>query len=79
MSLATTLLRNSYQMLKSSQLLKLSQISTSRSFSIKKGVCFAIDKSKLKYTEKHEWISLNGKIGTIGITDYAQVRLHFYH
>lgn len=25
-----------------------------------------------KYTEKHEWVSLEGKIGTVGISDYAQ-------
>src|ERR1017187_3909200 len=25
-----------------------------------------------RYTKEHEWIELNGSIGTIGITDYAQ-------
>jgi len=25
-----------------------------------------------RYTREHEWISLEGKIGTVGITDYAQ-------
>jgi len=25
-----------------------------------------------RYTREHEWIELDGKIGTIGITDYAQ-------
>ena len=25
-----------------------------------------------RYTKEHEWIGLDGKIGTIGITDYAQ-------
>jgi glycine cleavage system H protein len=25
-----------------------------------------------RYTREHEWIELNGNIGTIGITDYAQ-------
>jgi glycine cleavage system H protein len=25
-----------------------------------------------RYTKEHEWIGLNGGIGTIGITDYAQ-------
>jgi glycine cleavage system H protein len=29
----------------------------------------------LKYTKDHEWISLQGKIGTIGVTDYAQGEL----
>ena len=29
----------------------------------------------LRYTEQHEWISLDGELGTIGITDYAQSEL----
>ncbi len=29
----------------------------------------------LKYTESNEWINLEGKIGTIGISDYAQDQL----
>lgn len=29
----------------------------------------------LKYTKDHEWILVDGKIGTIGITDYAQSEL----
>jgi glycine cleavage system H protein len=29
----------------------------------------------LKYTKEHEWLSLSGNIGTIGITDYAQSTL----
>lgn len=29
----------------------------------------------LKYTEEHEWISLDGDTATIGITDYAQGEL----
>lgn len=28
--------------------------------------------STYKYTKEHEWISVDGKIGTVGITDYAQ-------
>ena len=28
--------------------------------------------SKLKYAETHEWVSLNGKIATVGISDHAQ-------
>ena len=31
-----------------------------------------MDTSKLRYTETHEWVSLNGKIATVGITDHAQ-------
>ena len=29
----------------------------------------------LKYTEEHEWLSVNGDIATVGITDYAQEQL----
>ena len=29
----------------------------------------------LRYTKDHEWILIEGKIGTIGITDYAQGEL----
>lgn len=28
-----------------------------------------------RYTREHEWIALEGKIGTVGITDYAQSSL----
>jgi glycine cleavage system H protein len=28
--------------------------------------------TNLRYTREHEWIAVDGKIGTIGITDYAQ-------
>ena len=28
--------------------------------------------TNLKYTKEHEWISVDGSIGTVGITDYAQ-------
>ncbi len=31
--------------------------------------------SNLKYTESNEWINLDGKTGTIGISDYAQDQL----
>jgi glycine cleavage system H protein len=29
----------------------------------------------LRYTKDHEWISLEGRVATIGITDYAQREL----
>lgn len=29
----------------------------------------------VKYTNDHEWVRVDGKIGTIGITDYAQGEL----
>jgi glycine cleavage system H protein len=31
--------------------------------------------SNLKYTKDHEWVSLDGNIATIGITDFAQKEL----
>ena len=31
--------------------------------------------SNLRYTKDHEWISLDGNIATIGITDFAQSEL----
>jgi glycine cleavage system H protein len=31
--------------------------------------------TNLKYTKDHEWISMNGSIATIGITDFAQSEL----
>lgn len=29
----------------------------------------------LRFTKDHEWISVEGKIGTVGITQYAQAQL----
>jgi len=29
----------------------------------------------LKYTEDHEWISVEGDVATVGITDFAQGEL----
>ena len=29
----------------------------------------------VRYTYDHEWVSVNGNIATIGITDYAQAQL----
>ena len=29
----------------------------------------------VKYTQEHEWIRIEGDVGTIGITDYAQEQL----
>jgi glycine cleavage system H protein len=31
--------------------------------------------ANLKYTKDHEWVSINGNIATIGITDFAQHEL----
>jgi glycine cleavage system H protein len=31
--------------------------------------------SEYRYTKEHEWIKLDGPVGTIGITDYAQAEL----
>ena len=32
-------------------------------------------KSELKYTKDHEWVSVEGNIATVGITDFAQSEL----
>ena len=29
----------------------------------------------LKYTDQHEWVSVDGDVATVGITDYAQGQL----
>jgi glycine cleavage system H protein len=29
----------------------------------------------IKFTKEHEWVSIDGDIGTIGISDYAQTQL----
>ena len=31
--------------------------------------------AKIYYTKEHEWISVDGDVGTIGITDHAQEQL----
>ncbi|RYY00315.1 glycine cleavage system protein H, partial [bacterium] len=31
--------------------------------------------AELKYTKDHEWVSLEGEIATVGITDFAQKEL----
>lgn len=31
--------------------------------------------SELCFTEEHEWISVDGDVGTVGISDYAQEQL----
>ena len=31
--------------------------------------------NELKYTKDHEWISIDGQIATVGITDFAQREL----
>ena len=31
-----------------------------------------IDTSKLRYAETHEWVKLEGKIATVGVSDHAQ-------
>jgi glycine cleavage system H protein len=34
-----------------------------------------LNPEELRYTESHEWVHVNGDIGTIGITDHAQKQL----
>lgn len=31
--------------------------------------------SEVKYTEDHEWIRIDGEVGTVGITNFAQEKL----
>ena len=31
--------------------------------------------ANLKYTDQHEWLTLDGDVATVGITDYAQTSL----
>jgi glycine cleavage system H protein len=31
--------------------------------------------AEVKYSENHEWISIEGDVGTVGITDFAQEQL----
>ena len=31
--------------------------------------------AEVKYSEDHEWISIDGDVGTVGITDFAQEQL----
>ena len=33
------------------------------------------DLDSLKYTEEHEWVSLDGDVATVGITDFAADKL----
>ena len=33
------------------------------------------DMGTLKFTDEHEWILMEGKIGTVGISNYAQAQL----
>ncbi|CAO1360307.1 unnamed protein product [Diamesa serratosioi] len=40
--------------------------------------CFGVslaNNSERKYTNKHEWVMINGNIGTVGISNYAQEAL----
>ena len=34
---------------------------------------FACEFLERKFTKKHEWISVDSGVGTIGVSDYAQV------
>ena len=63
--------RQLFQQLAKSSLVKSNlTIINNKSFSI---ATFKLN--NLKFTDKHEWIHLNGNIGTVGITDYAQVSI----
>jgi glycine cleavage system H protein len=34
-----------------------------------------VNPEELRYTQSHEWVRIDGDIGTVGITDYAQKEL----
>ena len=34
-----------------------------------------MNSEELRYTESHEWVHVDGEIGTVGITDHAQKQL----
>jgi glycine cleavage system H protein len=34
-----------------------------------------VNPEELRYTQSHEWVRIEGDVGTIGITDYAQKEL----
>lgn len=41
----------------------------------KKNIAISSKLAQLKFSDQHEWIKVNGNVGTIGITDYAQDKL----
>ena len=56
------------------QIVKNSQVRSNLITADKKSFSVAAIKlNTLRFTDKHEWINLNGTIGTVGITEYAQV------
>ncbi|GFW93039.1 glycine cleavage system H protein [Trichonephila clavipes] len=52
------------------KLILLNTCSPNRRFS---QTCFIL--SNRKYSEKHEWITVDGNIGTVGVSNYAQEAL----
>lgn len=40
--------------------------------------CFIVIAAALKFTDKHEWVRVEGGIGTVGISNYAQVGSFIY-
>lgn len=59
--------------------IRRSLFNVAKSYLNNKQVCLYSTTERLlsarKYTEKHEWISLQGDVGTVGISDYAQEKL----
>jgi hypothetical protein len=41
------------------------------------GSLVRLSSDQLRFTEKHEWIRVNENVGTVGITNYAQVCCFF--
>jgi len=47
-------------------------ISNKSNYSVRYLSQTALQLSNRKYSDKHEWIVINGKIGTVGVSHYAQ-------
>ncbi|XP_071443755.1 glycine cleavage system H protein [Hetaerina americana] len=66
--------RNSMKHLSHSSLLKTADSSMLHSRVILRnfGITHALKSDGRKFTDKHEWVLVDGKIGTVGISNYAQ-------
>jgi hypothetical protein len=71
MSIARSTLYLTKTLVKSKNLVQICNVQVKRNFMIKP--CLQSEADVKKFTDKHEWISVNGGVGTVGITDYAQV------
>lgn len=39
---------------------------------------FSVFSTALKFTDKHEWVRVEGGVGTVGISNYAQVCIDLF-